>query len=1035
MLRTTLFSQAAIALCLAVTLAACSKTPDAELPPEVSSNHMRLQHGTRVTVFGPEVVTRGRGKPTAEVFSFALPPTAIGPFTLIVESDGISSATIELNGAEAFGPQDFNKNVAELRTEFVPTETNQLSVLLEGKPGSSLTLRVEATETHSDDADGDSFPDTEELELGTDPLDPDSTPSGFLVRTSHGVAGGTFAAPDGSFTVTIPEGAVTEPTSLAFYQMASNDSDLARYDATFGNSLTSRGFRMLPSGTEFATPITVEFTIAAQEQAIAFFDLGDGTTYTPLGSTELAAGDNDVQIPVAHFSDLFSGVLKGAALSVLANLVQESDGRLSGLYAEHWRSPSRPPQGTTREEHASDTAALLTALNDVYGTIPDEVYAEFHAFYSSVVKVLKGLDLFGYKKASGSADVLRDWLNGTGKHAGVVVLPNADFIGDEYLQGAITNYHLGLQNDLGSFFEHACFTEDERQWDGSDIVDAYGIIDTQVDTQQNSYGYLNLVSLVPVGGAYRGLFTDPSETERAIDLAITWQMSDFFDWNYGQTQTVNIPPQLGGTVEVPDNWALLMQYRSRPGLFPGGNYHMESRVWNSSNIELDVPKEAANCEPTLLSVNTFGKGSFTVNGEGPHTSFSQEFQRNEVVEVAAVADEGWVFESWRGDEDTTEPALSVTMTRAKTLIANFVEEIVCFGDFFLETEAQLSSLAARNCTVLTGSLYVWDSQLQTLAGLETIREIQGDVYVLGGPNLISLRGLDGLTTIGGSLVLGANSTLTRLGSQEDQEGLHRLTSIAGHLDISQVALGNLQGLEQLADIGGRAQIAQNPNLVSLDGLSALVSVGGGFESRVWGMAIGANPALLDLSGLESLTSIHERLDVHDNDQLTSLAGLNRLSSVPTISVFNNPELTNLNALLSVAQLDGLLNIHNNDRLITLEGLNSLRVVGASVTIRENALLKNLDGLDALSTVGGAFKIEANPTLTGLGIPGLSDVGGDFVLSGTAASLLGGAFASLSHVGGNAFINDNPAMQYETIVSFVERIQIDGLIVINSVVYP
>src|ERR1043165_7048869 len=66
-----------------------------------------------ITVFGPETFTRQTGTPVAERRQFGVPSTSM-PFTLHVESDGVASATIALNGDGIFAPDDFNPGIRVL---------------------------------------------------------------------------------------------------------------------------------------------------------------------------------------------------------------------------------------------------------------------------------------------------------------------------------------------------------------------------------------------------------------------------------------------------------------------------------------------------------------------------------------------------------------------------------------------------------------------------------------------------------------------------------------------------------------------------------------------------------------------------------------------------------------------------------------------------------------------------------------------------------------------------------------------------------
>src|SRR5580765_5287701 len=60
-----------------------------------------------VIVFGPQVYTRGQGKPAAVTNTFRVTRPS-GTYTMRVVNRGVSSAEISLNGRVVLSPSDFN---------------------------------------------------------------------------------------------------------------------------------------------------------------------------------------------------------------------------------------------------------------------------------------------------------------------------------------------------------------------------------------------------------------------------------------------------------------------------------------------------------------------------------------------------------------------------------------------------------------------------------------------------------------------------------------------------------------------------------------------------------------------------------------------------------------------------------------------------------------------------------------------------------------------------------------------------------------
>lgn len=126
-----------------------------------------------------------------------------------------------------------------------------------------------------------------------------------------------------------------------------------------------------------------------------------------------------------------------------------------------------------------------------------------------------------------------------------------------------------------------------------------------------------------------------------------------------------------------------------------------------------------------------------------------------------------------------------------------------------------------------------------------------------------------------------------------------------------VDLSRLSSLNQIFtstpdETTGWLRISVN-NLVSLNGLQNITSVNG--------LKINNCYQIVDLLGLNALQNIggnpniYQTLDIHSNTELTSLEGLNNLSSIGLsgyisyIRFGGNPKLLNLNALSSLNEIN------------------------------------------------------------------------------------------------------------------------------------
>jgi hypothetical protein len=256
-----------------------------------------------------------------------------------------------------------------------------------------------------------------------------------------------------------------------------------------------------------------------------------------------------------------------------------------------------------------------------------------------------------------------------------------------------------------------------------------------------------------------------------------------------------------------------------------------------------------------------------------------------------------------------------------------------------------------------GSLGIFCNPLSSLSGLENLNYIGGIFqigrlnypYLEGNPNLGTMAGLDGLDSIGGDLIISYNQGLTSL------TGLEGLTVIRGNLTIGKPCNTMWGG---------------NPSLINLTGLNNLTDV----QSVI----INSNSSLTSLTGLEGLSLIKGSLSIQGNSSLFDLTGLNNLSSVIVSLVIGyNDTLANLSGLENLESIGSSLAVYENDQLINLSGLENLDSIGGCLTIGGiwdvgdpippggNDLLENLIPLENLHYVGEGIEIGKNISLTSL----------------------------------------------------------------------
>jgi hypothetical protein len=120
------------------------------------------------------------------------------------------------------------------------------------------------------------------------------------------------------------------------------------------------------------------------------------------------------------------------------------------------------------------------------------------------------------------------------------------------------------------------------------------------------------------------------------------------------------------------------------------------------------------------------------------------------------------------------------------------------------------------------------------------------------------------------------------------------------------------------------------DIANLNGLNNLTSVGGD-------MVIGTgfdygNDLLTSLIGLENLQSVGGNLVIANNDILTSLNGLNALTTTRGLIIRGNESLNSISDLINLTSVYGDLIIWLNDSLTTLNGLENITILENDIYI-------------------------------------------------------------------------------------------------------
>jgi hypothetical protein len=195
-------------------------------------------------------------------------------------------------------------------------------------------------------------------------------------------------------------------------------------------------------------------------------------------------------------------------------------------------------------------------------------------------------------------------------------------------------------------------------------------------------------------------------------------------------------------------------------------------------------------------------------------------------------------------------------------------------------EASVQALAG--CTRIRGDLRIEKSTLKSLAGLESLRTITGNLHIADNPNLETLSGLEGLRSVD-TLVVCANPKLEHLG------GLHGLRKARRIAVEKSPELDDLEGLDGVRTLESLALI--RTGISSVRGLSNVVSVGD--------LVVVSNPRLVGLGGFIQVRAA-ESVRVIDNRRLAGQAFLTELEAV------SGPVVIEGNSSLAKSEVDALV---------------------------------------------------------------------------------------------------------------------------------
>lgn len=292
----------------------------------------------------------------------------------------------------------------------------------------------------------------------------------------------------------------------------------------------------------------------------------------------------------------------------------------------------------------------------------------------------------------------------------------------------------------------------------------------------------------------------------------------------------------------------------------------------------------------------------------------------------------------------------------------------CLPDgIILYNQAAIDNFQTNNpdCTEIEGDVTIGNdgylTDINSLAGLNVITSIGGNLHIITNENLNNLSGLDALESISGNFTLEDNNGLT------DFTGLGGLESIGGEMYIIENDnLGTFSGMGSLTTVSGQFKMGHNLTFSGFTGLTSLTTIGGFEIYYIHNMPT--------MEGLSALTQVNGDFRIVSCHALVSFAGLSALQEIiGNFSISDNPEIVSVEGLEALTTIGGdlIFGFNITDQFVSFTGLSSLSSIGGNLTVGGGNMLQNLDGLEALTSIGGELRISGNNQL--VSIEGIANI--------------------------------------------------------------
>ncbi len=280
------------------------------------------------------------------------------------------------------------------------------------------------------------------------------------------------------------------------------------------------------------------------------------------------------------------------------------------------------------------------------------------------------------------------------------------------------------------------------------------------------------------------------------------------------------------------------------------------------------------------------------------------------------------------------------------------------GDFKINKNPNLESIPSFPMLTQIGGRFevAYNQSLNFIDGSPNLTVIGGSFNIGSNGLLQTISSFDELTSIGGNFHINLNHNLTELAEFEN------LVSVGNSFIVNKCNLSQLEGFPSLSEIQNDFIVSRNDSLIFVEGLQSLNHLGGSFRMQ-------RNSSLTDIGQYPNLDTIGGDFYTFPFNNsttfpLTNISGLSSLIYVGGNFTLGSSSISDLSGLSNLNHVERSFTLKTLTEITSLEGMDNLTSVG-NLRIENCNRLKNLDTFDGVDLTGQQIHLLFNDSLTNI----------------------------------------------------------------------